>query len=194
MSVEGEALRRPWRRWVSTLASCCALVIALVLMSLADTGSPVAEPVQVNQVASGPAVNHQGAGSGLVTPRPSPPPTEIPARNPAPSSASASVAGAHLVAIGSRRGGTVSIDGEQSGVSAPPATTPTTPTTVPVTKPGKKPPVTLPGSGGGTLGEGGGKKPPKKNPPPTNDPPPTKPPKHKPPRHNHHHKPGDHKK
>jgi hypothetical protein len=178
VKVEGEALRRPWRRWVSTIASLCALVIALVLMSLADVGPVAIQPVQVHEIASGPAPNHQGAGEGLV---PTPPTTalvEIPDHNPAPVAHDSSSTDAQLVALGSRNGQTVNVDGANTGVNSTTTTT--------VQAPASKPPVTLPGKGGQTSGVG--KK--KKQTPGTVRKPHKKPKHHKKPQH---HKPKPHK-
>jgi hypothetical protein len=180
VKVEGEALRRQWRRWVSTIASVCALVIALVLMSLADVGPAAIEPVQVNQIASGPAPNHQGAGSGLVPSPPSTAPVEIPEHNPAPAVHATSSTSARLVALGTRGGQTINVDGANTGV--------TSTTTTTVQAPATKPPATVPGKGGHTAGLGKDKKPKKK----------PKPKPHKPGKHKSHkkpkHKPGTHGK
>jgi hypothetical protein len=153
--VEGEALWRPWRRWVSAIASCCALVVALVLMSLADVGSPVSQPVHVNEIASGPTPDHQGAGNGLVPPPPPvTAPVEMPPRNAVSVDTPASSSRAQLIALGGRNGHTSGIDGQPTDSGNGPTTT--------TTVPGKKHPVTLPG-GGGTDGLGGkGGKPPKR--------------------------------
>jgi hypothetical protein len=145
-------------------------------MSLADVGPAAVEPVQINQIASGPAPNHQGAGSGLVPSPSSTAPVEIPDRNPAPVEHDTSSTSARLVALGSRGGQTINVDGENQGVASTTTTT--------VQAPATKPPVTVPGKGGHTAGLGKDKKPKKK-------------PKPKPTKHKHHkshkkpkHKPG----
>ena len=168
--MEGEALRRPWRRWVSTIASVCALVIALVLMSLADVGPPAIEPVGVNQIASGPAPNHQGAGNALLPTPPTTAPVEIPPRNPAPpvqhAPDTSSSSQAQLVSLGTPNAGSVQVDGANAGQS------PTTTTTIGSSS---RPPVTIPGKGGQTAGIGKDKTPK----PAKHKPKPEKTPKHK---------------
>lgn len=66
----GETLRRPMRAWLSTLASGCALAVALMLMAMADGTTPLANPAAVINLG-GPAPNHQGAGNAMFPPPPS---------------------------------------------------------------------------------------------------------------------------
>ncbi len=63
--VEGATLRRPWRGWMSTVASGSALTVALTLMSFADTGRPSDRPERVLNIAGGPRGRHGGAGNAL---------------------------------------------------------------------------------------------------------------------------------
>jgi hypothetical protein len=59
--VEGPTLRRPWRGWISTLASGSVLAVALALMSIADPAHPGAHPERVvSTIGPRPGVDHPG--------------------------------------------------------------------------------------------------------------------------------------
>ncbi len=64
--VEGPTLRRPWRGWISTVASGVALAVALTLMAVADPGHPGRRLERVvKSLGPGPAADHQGGGNAI---------------------------------------------------------------------------------------------------------------------------------
>ncbi len=63
--MKGATLRRPARWWISTLASACALAVALALMAMADEIQPARPPQRVFSLPAGPPVDHQGGGVAL---------------------------------------------------------------------------------------------------------------------------------
>jgi len=64
-AVKGATLRRPVRWWMSTLATACALAVALALMAMADEITPTRQAERVQNVPAGPPVDHQGGGVAL---------------------------------------------------------------------------------------------------------------------------------
>lgn len=64
--MEGPTLRRPWRGWISILASGSVLAVALALMTIADAGHPGAHPERVvSTVGPRPQVDQPGGGTAI---------------------------------------------------------------------------------------------------------------------------------
>ncbi len=148
--MEGATLRRPLRAWLSTLASGCALAVALMLMAMADGTTPLTNPSTVINLG-GAAPNHQGAGNAMF------PPSLMPGV--APNAAPPATPGAAPVAAA------VDPNTPQLVVSVVPdnsSVTTTTTTTTTTTVPGSTPTTRRRGgrgiesAGGGTwIGPGG---------------------------------------
>ncbi len=149
--MEGATLRRPWRTWLSTIASGCAIAIALALMSLADAGNPAAQPERVFQFGTAPQVNHQG--EGVATGAPATPHTGAHHVDTEPKTPTAQPSNEPRLVVAIRRdtGSATNDDAANAGGDTSTTTTTTTTTTTVPTRP----PVNI-GGGKGITGLGGG--------------------------------------
>ncbi len=148
--MEGPTLRRPWRGWISTVASGAALAVALTLMSMADVGHPSARPERVSTLGPSPTVDHQGRGNAI-------PPNAKPPRKPADATPAPPVAATRpptpVTAPRLRARLAASTAPEADLTDGGHGERPTTnPAPADPTSPPPAPPVHLPGDGGGTTG------------------------------------------